>query len=229
MESACILVVEDEIEIQQLIRFSLEREQFEVLLAETAEQALQCLADNRVDLALVDWMLPGGSGIELCQRLRDDHYSDAMPIIMLTARSEEEDKLQGFAAGVDDYLTKPFSPKELIARIKALLRRVGKDESGLLEHKGIKLDQNKLSLSAEAVEIKLGPTEFRLFHFLLSQPERTFSREQLLNHVWGRSVYLEERTVDVHVLRLRKLLQKAGIEKCLVTVRGLGYRFSAAE
>jgi len=226
MSKATILVIEDEAEIRDMLRFSLERAEYTVQEAETAEIALEKLQGKLPDLLLVDWMLPGISGVELIRRLRKDELTAAIPAIMLTARGEETDKLKGFDSGVDDFLTKPFSPKELMARIKALLRRSGAQDSEQLIAGIMTLDlgQHQLSINGENVEI--GPTEYRLLEFFLKKQNRVYSREQLLDRVWGRNVYVEERTVDVHILRLRKLLTPFGCDGWVKTVRGAGYRFS---
>ena len=229
MSKATILIIEDEAEIREMLRFSLERADYQIIEAETAEIALEKLQGRLPDLLLVDWMLPGISGVELIRRLRKDELTAAIPAIMLTARGEETDKLKGFDSGVDDFLTKPFSPKELLARIKALLRRSGSQDSEILSAGIISLDvsQHQLSISSSVVEI--GPTEYRLLEFFLKKKNRVYSREQLLDRVWGRNVYVEERTVDVHILRLRKLLQPYECDKWIQTVRGAGYRFTPIE
>lgn len=226
MSKATILVIEDEAEIREMLRFSLERADYQVEEAESAEIAIEKLQGRLPDLLLVDWMLPGISGVELIRRLRKDELTANLPAIMLTARGEETDKLKGFDSGVDDFLTKPFSPKELIARIKALLRRLGSLESEQLKAGIITLDlgQHQLSIKGEMVDI--GPTEYRLLEFFLKKQNRVYSREQLLDRVWGRNVYVEERTVDVHILRLRKLLKTYGCDTWVQTVRGAGYRFT---
>ena len=226
MSKATILVIEDEAEIREMLRFSLERADYHVEEAETAEIALEKLQGRLPDLLLVDWMLPGISGVELIRRLRKDELTASLPAIMLTARGEESDKLKGFDSGVDDFLSKPFSPKELLARIKALLRRSGSQDSEQLTAGIISLDlgQHQLMISGDVIEI--GPTEYRLLEFFLKKQNRVYSREQLLDRVWGRNVYVEERTVDVHILRLRKLLTPHGCDSWVQTVRGAGYRFT---
>jgi len=229
MSKATILIIEDEAEIRDMLRFSLERADYQVLEAETAEIALEMLQGRLPDLLLVDWMLPGISGVELIRRLRKEELTAALPAIMLTARGEETDKLKGFDSGVDDFLTKPFSPKELLARIKALLRRSGSQDSEILTAGVISMDlgQHQLTVSGQPVDI--GPTEYRLLEFFLKKKNRVYSREQLLDRVWGRNVYVEERTVDVHILRLRKLLTPYECDKWIQTVRGAGYRFTPVE
>ena len=197
--------------------------------AETAETALQMLDSTLPDLAIVDWMLPGMDGIELVKRLRRDDVTEDLPIIMLTARGEEPDKLKSFDVGIDDYITKPFSPRELLARIKALLKRSGTPENNVLESNGIQLDLNSHRVTINGQEIHTGPTEYRLLELLVRNPDRVFNRNQLLDRVWGRGVYVEERTVDVHILRLRKLLKPFGLDRAVQTVRSVGYRFSPSE
>lgn len=197
--------------------------------AETAETALQMLDSKLPDLAIVDWMLPGMDGIELVKRLRRDDVTEDLPIIMLTARGEEPDKLKSFDVGIDDYITKPFSPRELLARIKALLKRSGTPENNVLESNGIQLDLNSHRVTINGQEIHTGPTEYRLLELLVRNPDRVFNRNQLLDRVWGRGVYVEERTVDVHILRLRKLLKPFGLDRAVQTVRSVGYRFSPSE
>lgn len=224
--SNAILVVEDEPDIRELLEFTLGRAGFDVLSVDTAERALQQLDHASVRLAVIDWMLPGISGVDLAYRLRGDDLHAEIPIIMLTARGEERDKLKSFDSGVDDYVTKPFSPRELVARVKALLRRSGPAEDNVLEAAGIRFELDSRRLTINGREQHLGPTEYRLLEFLLAHPERTFDRTQLLDRVWGRGVYVEERTVDVHVLRLRKILKQHGKAHLLQTVRGFGYRFS---
>ena len=221
-----ILIVEDEPDIRELLAFTLTRAGYPVVEAPHAEQALQILNHQTVRLAVIDWMLPGMSGVDLAYKLRQDDFYADIPIIMLTARSEEADKLKSFDSGTDDYLTKPFSPRELVARIKALLRRAGATDGQYIEGAGIRIDLERHSIAIHGKEIHTGPTEFRLLEFFLSNPNHAFDRSQLLDRVWGRTVYVEERTVDVHVLRLRKLLKPHGLDHLLQTVRGFGYRFS---
>lgn len=223
-----ILVVEDEPEIRELLVFTLSRASYDVIEAESSEQALQLLDLGLPDLAIIDWMLPQMSGVDLARRLRRDELARNIPIIMLTARGEEADKLRSFDSGVDDYITKPFSPKELLARIKALLRRSGVPTDNILQIGGIALDLNSHRVTINEQQVHVGPTEYRLLELLMRHPERAFERSQLLDRVWGRSVYVEERTVDVHVLRLRKILQPFGLQHSIQTVRGVGYRFSPA-
>jgi two-component system phosphate regulon response regulator PhoB len=229
MSANTVLVVEDEPEIRELLSFTLGRAGFRVLEAATGEEALQRLDGALPGILVLDWMLPGMSGVDLARRLRRDPHTAELPIIMLTARGEEADKLRSFDCGVDDYVTKPFSPRELIARVKALLRRSGTPESGLLRHGPLALDLNAHQLSIQGKPVPLGPTEFRLLEHFMTNPGRAFDRAQLLDRVWGRSVYVEERTVDVHILRLRKVLRPFGLEHLIQTVRGVGYRYLEPE
>ena len=224
-----LLIIEDEPDLRELLSFTLSREGYDVMEAETAETALQMLDSKLPDLAIVDWMLPGMDGIELVKRLRRDDVTEDLPIIMLTARGEEPDKLKSFDVGIDDYITKPFSPRELLARIKALLKRSGTPDNNLLESNGIQLDLNSHRVTINGQEIHTGPTEYRLLELLVRNPDRVFNRNQLLDRVWGRGVYVEERTVDVHILRLRKLLKPFGLDRAVQTVRSVGYRFSPSE
>jgi two-component system, OmpR family, phosphate regulon response regulator PhoB len=226
MPTNSVLLVEDEPEIREMLSFALDRAGYRTIEAGTAEEALRKLDGPLPNLVIIDWMLPGMSGIELARRLRHEELTSELPLIMLTARGEESDKLKSFDSGVDDYITKPFSPRELIARVKALLRRTGVPVDGRLEAHGIELDTKSHRLSINGQAAHLGPTEFRLLEFLMRHPDRAFDRTQLLDRVWGRSVYVEERTVDVHILRLRKALAPHGLEKLVQTVRGIGYRFS---
>ena len=221
-----VLIVEDEPEIRELLNFSLTRAGFNVTEAETGELALQRLDSNLPDILIVDWMLPGMSGVELAKRLRRDELTSALPLLMLTARNEESDILKSFESGIDDYMSKPFSPKELVARIKALLRRSGAPEDALNEASGIRIDLFSHRVTIKGVDINIGPTEYRLLELLMRNPDRVFERDQLLDRVWGRSSYIETRTVDVHVLRLRKVLKPFGLDRTVQTVRSVGYRFT---
>jgi two-component system phosphate regulon response regulator PhoB len=221
-----ILVVEDEPDIRELLDFAISRSGFSVIEAETAEDALKVLDRGTPELIIIDWMLPGMDGIDLAKQLRSDELTKDLPIIMLTARGEEADKLRSFEVGIDDYVTKPFSPKELVARIKALLRRTGNSEDNTLTAAGIKLDLSSHRLYINDNAVTIGPTEFKLLELFMRHPNRAFDRSQLLDRVWGRSVYVEERTVDVHVLRLRKVLKPSGRDHIIETVRGLGYRLA---
>jgi two-component system phosphate regulon response regulator PhoB len=226
---ANILVVEDEPAIQELLALNLEHAGHHVLRARDAEQAAQLVRHALPDLILLDWMLPGQSGASFARNLRQDERTKSVPIIMLTARGQEHDKVAGLEAGADDYVTKPFSPRELLARIKAVLRRRAPqltDEP--VEISGLRLDPATHRVSAKGVQLELGPTEFRLLHFLMAHPERVHSRSQLLDQVWGDHVFVEERTVDVHIRRLRKALEATGHDRLIETVRGSGYRLAAA-
>jgi two-component system phosphate regulon response regulator PhoB len=223
-----ILIVDDEAAIREMVGFALERAGFRWLEAEDAATAQVQIADQRPDLVLLDWMLPDLSGIHLARRLKRDELTANLPIIMLTARGEEEDRVSGLEVGADDYVTKPFSPRELIARIKAVLRRSAPAEADVsLECEGLSLDATGHRVTAAGKPVELGPTEFRLLHFFMTHADRVYSRAQLLDSVWGRNVYVEERTVDVHIRRLRKALEPQGHDRLVQTVRGAGYRFSA--
>jgi two-component system phosphate regulon response regulator PhoB len=226
MTASKILIVEDEKAIREMIVFHLARAGYEVFEAEDCQSARALIADKQPDLALIDWMLPDMSGLELTRMLKRDKNHEDLSIIMLTARADERDKISGLDGGADEYVTKPFSPRELIARIQAVLRRTTSppDEThlaGVLE-----LDGPGHRVSASGVELKLGPTEYRLLEFLMTHPDRVYSRSQLLDRVWGANVYVEERTVDVHVTRLRKALSDTTADEYIQTVRGAGYRFS---
>ena len=222
-----ILVVEDEQAIREMLAFTLRRAEFEVLEARDTREATEILAGTRPDLLLLEWMLPGISGVDFARRLRREEATRELPIIMLTARGEEESKLKGFAVGADDYVTKPFSNQELVARIRALLRRAGGSrEEEILEIEGLTLDTAGHRVKIRGETVKLGPTEFRLLHFFMTHPERVYSRDQLLDQVWGNQVYIEDRTVDVHIRRLRKALAPFDYDRHVQTVRGSGYRFS---
>lgn len=226
MTSKTVLIVDDEAAIREMIAVALQMAGYRCLEAENAQAAHAIVVDHQPDIILLDWMMPDVSGIELARRLkRETAYAD-IPIIMLTARSEEDNKIQGLEAGADDYITKPFSPRELIARLKAVLRRTataGIDEP--IEIEGLRLDPGSHRVSSGDTELEFGPTEFRLLQFFMTHPERAYTRSQLLDHVWGGNVYVEERTVDVHIRRLRLALG-AQHEHLVQTVRGTGYRFS---
>jgi two-component system phosphate regulon response regulator PhoB len=226
--AATILVVEDEPAIQELIAFNLKQAGHQPVCADNAEQALRLVQNALPDLILLDWMLPGMSGIECARRIRSDKRTRGIPIIILTARSEEQDKLQGLDSGADDYITKPFSPRELTARIKAILRRRAPEMTDdIVQIGGLRLDPASHRVTGNGKQIELGPTEFRLLHFLMTHPERVHSRTQLLDQVWGDHVFVEERTIDVHIRRLRKALEPTKLDDLVQTVRGTGYRFSA--
>ena len=225
---AHILNVEDEQAIRDMVRFALERHGHIVHSAATVGEARTLIATQKMDLAIIDWMLPGGSGIEFVKALRKDELHTNLPIIMLTARTEERDITTGLDAGADDYVTKPFSPRELQSRIKALLRRSSAFyDDAELQRGLLTLNLAAHRLKARDQEIELGHTEFKLIAFFMQHPDRVYSRSQLLDHVWGPGTFIEERTVDVHILRLRKSLKPFGAEGMLETVRGAGYRFSA--
>ncbi len=223
-----VLVVEDEPAIRQLLSMNLEHAGFRVTTAADASDALRQLQDRLPGLVLIDWMLPGSSGLALARQLRREDRTRGVPIIMLTARGEEADKIAGLEAGADDYVTKPFSPRELVARIRAVLRRRA-PEAGEepIEAGGLRLEPATRRAYARGAALELGPTEFRLLHYLMSRPERVHTRAQLLDKVWGDQVYVEERTVDVHIRRLRKALAPAGLDALIQTTRGAGYRFYA--
>ncbi|HLA35760.1 MAG TPA: phosphate regulon transcriptional regulator PhoB [Rhodocyclaceae bacterium] len=226
---ATILVVEDEPSIQSLLEVNLRRAGHQVMTKADAESALQQIQETLPDLVLLDWMLPGMSGIDFARRLRSDARTRMLPIIMLTARAEEHDKIEGLDVGADDYITKPFSPRELLARIKAVLRRHAPHATeDVVELGGLRLDPGSHRVSADDQDIPLGPTEFRLLHFLMTHAERVHSRAQLLDHVWGDHVFVEDRTVDVHIRRLRLALEASRRDHLIQTVRGSGYRFSAS-
>lgn len=230
MSEANIMVVEDEPAIREMIGFALERAGFAWQEAEDALVAQARIADRAPDLILLDWMLPGTSGIDLARRLKRDELTGQIPIIMLTARSEEEDKVRGLEVGADDFITKPFSPRELVARVRAVLRRVAPEQGdATIEVEGLTLDPAGHRVSGNGVGLEVGPTEYRLLNFFMTHRERVYSRSQLLDRVWGRNVYVEERTVDVHIRRLRKALSATGHDRLIQTVRGAGYRFSARE
>jgi len=227
--AATILVVEDEPAIQELVSYNLEIAGHRALRADNAEEALEMVRSEMPDLVVLDWMLPGMSGIEFARRLRADKRTQAVPLIMLTARADESDKLTGLETGADDYLTKPFSPRELTARVKAVLRRRAPQATDdAIEVDGLQLDPASHRVTGNGQPLSLGPTEFRLLHFLMTHAERVYSRTQLLDQVWGDHVFVEERTVDVHIRRLRKALEASGHQRLIQTVRSAGYRFSVA-
>lgn len=226
MTSSKILIVEDETPIREMIAFHLMRAGYDTLEAADCRRARELLADERPDLALVDWMLPDMSGLELTRQLKRDADKEDLAVIMLTARADEHDKVSGLDGGADDYVTKPFSPRELVARIEAVLRRSRAGSASTVEAGTLALDAAGHRVTANDTAIGLGPTEFRLLKFLMTHPDRVYSRAQLLDRVWGANVYVEERTVDVHVRRLRKALGDHGAAQYIQTVRGAGYRFS---
>jgi two-component system phosphate regulon response regulator PhoB len=228
MSGKYILIVEDEKPIRDMIAFGLRRSGYEVAEAEDTAEARARIADRRPDLMLVDWMLPDQSGLELTRQIKRDRDTKELPIIMLTARAEEGDKVAGLECGADDYVTKPFSPRELVARINAVLRRsVPGGEDEFIRANGLTLDQAGHRVLAGDATVALGPTEYRLLSFFMTHPDRVYSRGQLLDRVWGGNVYVEERTVDVHIRRLRKALEAYGYDRYIQTVRGAGYRFSS--
>ncbi len=228
--AANILLVEDEPGIQELLKLNLGQAGHTVTATDDAEGALQYLRTTLPDVILLDWMLPGMSGIDLCRRLRADKRYQPVPIIMLTARGEEQDRVAGLDTGADDYITKPFSPRELVSRIRAVLRRRAPQMTEEpAETSGLRLDPASHRVTGNGKALELGPTEFRLLHFFMTHPERVYSRSQLLDQVWGDDVFVEERTVDVHIRRLRLALEVSGHDGLVQTVRGAGYRFSAQQ
>jgi two-component system phosphate regulon response regulator PhoB len=227
MAASKILIVEDEQAIREMIAFHLTRAGFKTIEAADCRTARGLLADERPALAIIDWMLPDMSGLELTRMLKRDKEYDELSIIMLTARAEERDKVAGLEGGADDYITKPFSPRELVARIQAVLRRGQSSGDETISAGILELDAASHRVSAAGQEIKLGPTEYRLLEFLMTHPDRVYTRSQLLDRIWGANVYVEERTVDVHVRRLRKALSVENADQLIQTVRGSGYRFSA--
>ena len=223
-----ILIVEDEKPIRDMIAFGLRRAGFDVREAEDCAAARASIADARPDLLLVDWMLPDQSGLELTRAVKRGKDTQDLPVIMLTARADEHDKVSGLEGGADDYVTKPFSPRELLARINAVLRRSSPGAAGeSLEAGGLVLDVASHRVTVDDQNVALGPTEYRLLQFFMEHPERVYNRSQLLDRIWGGNVYVEERTVDVHIRRLRKALEASGRDRLIQTVRGSGYRFSA--
>lgn len=223
-----VLVVDDEAPIREMLVFVLEQNGFQAIEAEDYDSAIAAMVEPYPDMVLLDWMLPGGSGIQIAKKFKQNEHTRQIPIIMLTARGEEEGKVRGLEVGADDYVTKPFSPKELMARIKAVIRRVSPTSlEEAIEVHGLRLDPISHRVTSEGNELDMGPTEFRLLHFFMTHPERVYSREQLLDHVWGTNVYVEDRTVDVHIRRLRKAIGPLGHDRLVQTVRGAGYRFSS--
>lgn len=225
-----ILIVDDEFAIRDMLNQALSFAGYECLQAENTQQAHSIIVDERPDLVLLDWMLPGGSsGIELCQRLKNDETLAHIPIILISAKGTEDNKIHGLDAGADDYITKPFSMRELLSRIKAVLRRttIQQQEQQRVECAGLTLDiaSQRVFFNQQAIEI--GPTEYRLLAFFMTHPERVYTRSQLLDHVWGGNTYIEDRTIDVHIRRLRKVLEPFAVDNLIQTVRGTGYRFSS--
>ncbi len=228
--AAKILIVEDEQAIREMIGVALRHAGYECLEAADTIQAQTKILESVPDLVLLDWMLPGVSGVDYARRLRQEKLTKHLPIIMLTARTQEEDKLKGLETGADDYITKPFSTRELLARIKSLLRRTAPQVADIaVEVDGLQLDPVTHRVQARGAKLALGPMEFRLLHFFMTHPERVHSRERILDSVWGGNVYVEERTVDVHIRRLRKALAASGHDALIQTVRGAGYRLSAQD
>ena len=222
-----ILIVEDELPIREMIAYALRKAGFEVSEAADSRSARVQLADKRPDLALVDWMLPDMSGLELTRMIKREPDTRDLPVIMLTARATEADKVAGLDGGADDYVTKPFSPRELLSRINAVLRRSsGTSDEEVLELGGLTMDRASHRVTASGQEVDLGPTEYRMLEFFMQNPERVYARAQLLDRVWGGNVYIEERTIDVHIRRLRKALESVHLDGLIQTVRGAGYRFS---
>ena len=221
-----ILVVEDVEAIRNMLQYSIVQEGFLCREAKNVDEAREIISVDNPNLILLDWMLPGMSGIDYARRLRSNDETKDIPIIMLTAKGQEDEKVRGLETGADDYITKPFSTKELVARIKALLRRHGKMSSNIIEVAGLTLNPETYRISINQKDIEVSPTEFKLLHFFISHPERVYSRSSLLDHVWGQNKYVEERTVDVHIRRLRKTLAPFDFDKHIQTVRSIGYRFS---
>ena len=227
MPKHTILLVDDEMAIRTMLCVALEAAGYNVLQAKNAQQAHGIIIDRSPDLVLLDWMMPGTTGLELLRRLKRDELTEKIPVIMLTAKAEEDSKISGLDAGADDYIAKPFSPRELISRVKAVLRRIGRDELKAPICVGeMVFDPVGHRVTIGNAPIDLGPTEYRLLQFFLTHQERVYSRDQILDYVWGGNVYLDERTVDVHIRRLRKAISIAGHENYVQTVRGAGYRFS---
>ncbi len=220
----CLLLVEDDAALTELLRYTLEREGFDVIHTADGEEAVFRSREQKFDIAILDWMVPGLSGIEICRQLRRQRETASMPIIMLTARVDEQDRIRGLDTGADDYITKPFSPRELVARIKAILRRVRPALSGgTLNYGGLEMDTASHRVMRNGKPLQMGPTEFRLLRHFLEHPSRVFSREQLLDAVWGHDVYVELRTVDVHIRRLRKAVNLDNQPDLIRTVRSAGY------
>jgi two-component system phosphate regulon response regulator PhoB len=227
MADSKILIVDDEAPIRDMISVALELAGYQWIDADNAQQAHAKIVDERPDLVLLDWMLPGTTGLELARRLKRDETTRDIPLIMLTARTEEDNKIQGLDAGADDYITKPFSTRELVSRVNAVLRRTQGDKTKAVRIDSLVLDPVSHRVTAADVAVEMGPTEYRLLEFFMTHQDRAYSRAQLLDQVWGGNVYVEDRTVDVHIRRLRKALAPHGYENLVQTVRGTGYRFSA--
>lgn len=228
MANQRILIVDDEFAIRDMLNQALNFAGYDCLQAENSQQAHSLIIDERPDLVLLDWMLPGeSSGVELCQRLKQDETLASIPIILISAKGTEDNKIEGLDAGADDYITKPFSMRELLSRIKAVLRRTkNQREQQKVECAGLTLDITSQRVFFNQQAIEIGPTEYRLLAFFMTHPERVYTRSQLLDHVWGGNVYIEDRTIDVHIRRLRKILEPFAVDSLIQTVRGTGYRFS---
>jgi two-component system phosphate regulon response regulator PhoB len=226
MQKHRILIIEDEKPIRDMVYFALDSDGYEIIEAVDGREATEKLAQELPSLILMDWMLPDVSGLELVRRIKRDAITSHIPIIMLTAKTEERDKIQGLDSGADDYITKPFSVRELSARIRAVMRRIdGEESDNKLNYGKLTLDLDAHHVIIDGTQIEVGPTEFRLLGFFMTHPDKVYSRAQLLDFVWGRSKFVEERTVDVHILRLRKLLKPYNCQNMVQTVRGYGYRF----
>ncbi len=222
--SSHIFIVEDEPSIVSILRYNLEKENYKVSVSDDGEEALKLIKEKNPDLVLMDWMMPNLSGVEILKNLKKDNLYKDIPIIMLTAKGEEEDKLRAFDIGTDDYITKPFNQKELIARIKTVLRRLKPQASSdIVEFNDLKIDRISKKVYRNNKEIKLGPIEFKLLDFFIKNPKRVYTREQLLNNVWGENVYVEPRTIDVHIRRLRFAINLEGSKSLIRTVRSAGY------
>ncbi|MDX1795670.1 MAG: phosphate regulon transcriptional regulator PhoB [Hydrogenovibrio sp.] len=228
MSNQTVLVVEDEAAIRDMLNFTLSAANFNVIEAPNAEQGWNLILEHKPDCIILDWMLPGTTGVALAQRIRQNEQVAATPIMMLTAKGEENDQVKGFEAGADDYVVKPFSPRALVARCQALLRRQNPEKQpvDVVKAGRLVLDLSSYRFSVDGEEVKLGPTEFKLMHFFMTHPNRVYTRSQLLDQVWGESIIVEERTVDVHIRRLRKILEPVEAAEAIQTVRGAGYRFS---
>ena len=227
MTSQRILVVDDEMPIRDMLTMALEAGGYDVIQAENAQDAHAIIIDQKPDLVLLDWMMPGTSGLELLRRLKRNELTEKLPVVMLAAKTEEDDTIAGLESGADDYIIKPFSPRELVSRVKAVLRRSEREDSNdPIEVEGLLFDPVGHRVSIDGKLINLGPTEYRLLQFFLTHQERVYTRDQILNYVWGGNVYIDERTVDVHIRRLRKAISQKGHDKYVQTVRGAGYRFS---
>jgi two-component system, OmpR family, phosphate regulon response regulator PhoB len=225
-----ILIVEDEPEIREMIRYILEPQGYAVSEADNAQDARRLLAANPYDLILMDWMLPGRSGLEFTREIKQKTQKTYPPVIMLTARADESDMVEGLESGADDYVTKPFSPRELTARIKAVIRRGGGiDDEQVIEFSGLRIDPVRHQVTLQGKAVNLSPAEYKLLHFFMAHPDRAYSRSQILDKVWGDNAYVEERTVDVHIRRLRKILTASGHDTFIQTVRGVGYRFTPTQ